>query len=82
MITLPQVFGWFSFWGVGAPLPGGGIGNGWMSTFSNDATIFVNTLVIGRLVPVLAAWMAVRSKYLVRQKNSWVDSGSGNLPSE
>src|ERR1700693_5504546 len=30
MITLPQVFGWFAFWGVGAPLPGGGIGNGWM----------------------------------------------------
>jgi hypothetical protein len=55
MITLPQVFGWFAFWGVGAPLPSGGIGNGWMSTFSNDATIFVNTLVIGRLVPVLAA---------------------------
>src|SRR5206468_2199190 len=61
MITLPQVFGWFAFWGVGAPLPGGGIGNGWMSTFSNDATIFVNTLVVGRLVPVLAAWMVLRS---------------------
>ena len=30
MITLPQVFGWFAFWGVGSPLPGGGIGNGWM----------------------------------------------------
>ncbi len=37
MITLPQVFGWFAFWGVGAPLPSGGIGNGWMSAFSNDA---------------------------------------------
>ena len=60
MITLPQVFGWFAFWGVGASLPGGGIGNGWMSTFFNDATIFVNTLVIGRLVPVLAAWMVLR----------------------
>jgi hypothetical protein len=60
MITLPQVFGWFAFWGVGASLPGGGIGNGWMSTFSNDATIFVNTVVIGRLVPVLAAWMVLR----------------------
>jgi hypothetical protein len=32
-----------------------------MTTFSNDATIFVNTLVIGRLVPVLAAWMVLRS---------------------
>ena len=41
--------------------PGGGIGNGWMSGFSNDAAIFVNTLVIGRLVPVLAAWMVLRS---------------------
>ena len=61
MITLPQVFGWFAFWGVGAPLPGGGIGNGWMSGFANDAVIFVNTFVIGRLVPVLAAWMVLRS---------------------
>src|SRR6266705_2007973 len=61
MITLPQVFGWFAFWGVGAPLPGGGIGTGWMSGFANDAVIFVNTFVIGRLVPVLAAWMVLRS---------------------
>jgi len=61
MITLPQMFGWFAFWGVGAPLPGGGIGNGWMAAFSNDATNLVNTLVIGRLVPVLAAWMVLRS---------------------
>ena len=60
MITLPQVFGWFAFWGVGAPLPGGGIGNGWMSGFANDAVIFVNTFVIGRLVPVLAAYVAYK----------------------
>ena len=61
MITLPQVFGWFAFWGVGSPLPGGGIGNGWMAAFANDAVIFVNTFVIGRLVPVLAAWLVLRS---------------------
>jgi hypothetical protein len=52
MITLPQVFG---------PLPSGGIGNGWMSAFSNDATNFVNNFVIARLVTVLAAWMVLRS---------------------
>src|SRR5260370_39138321 len=56
MITLPQVFGWFAFWGVGAPLPGGGIGNGWMSGVSNDAVIFVNAFVIGRLMPGRAPW--------------------------
>ncbi len=61
MITLPQLFGWFAYWGVGASLPGGGIGNGWMSAFSNDATNLVNTFVIGRLVPVLAAWMVLRA---------------------
>ena len=61
MITLPQVFGWFAFWGVGSPLPGGGIGNGWMAAFANDAVIFVNTFVIERLVPVLAAWLVLRS---------------------
>ena len=61
MITLPQVFGWFAFWGVGAPIPGGGIGNGWMSAFANDTVSFVNNFVIARLVPVLAAWMVLRS---------------------
>jgi hypothetical protein len=61
MITLPQVFGWFAFWGVGAPIPGGGIGNGWMSAFANDAVSFVNNFVIARLVPVFAAWMVLRS---------------------
>ncbi len=62
MITLPQVFGWFAFWGVGASLPAaGGIGNGWMLAFANDALIFVNTFVIGRLVPVLAAWLVLRA---------------------
>jgi hypothetical protein len=62
MITLPQVFGWFAFWGVGAPLPSaGGIGNGWMSAFANDTVIFVNTFVVGRLVPVLAAWLVLRA---------------------
>lgn len=52
MITLPQVFGWFAFWGIG---------NGWMSAFANDAVIFVNTFVIGRLVPVLATWLVLRA---------------------
>ena len=61
MITLPQVFGWFAFWGVGAPLPSGGPGNGWMAGFTNDAVNFVNNFVIARLVPVLAAWMVLRS---------------------
>ena len=32
-----------------------------MAAFANDAVIFVNTFVIGRLVPVLAAWLVLRS---------------------
>ncbi len=61
MITLPQIFAWFAFWGVGSPLPAGGIANGWMSAFANDAVNFVNTFVVGRLVPVLAAWLVLRA---------------------
>ena len=72
MITLPQVFGWFAFWGVGSPLPGGGIGNGWMAAFANDAVIFVNTFVIGRLVPVLAAWLVCgRSSTSAKATRRW-----------
>jgi hypothetical protein len=61
MLTLPQVFAWFSFWGVGAPIPGGGISSGWMAAFRNDVVNFVNNFVIARLAPVLAAWFVLRS---------------------
>src|SRR5947209_18689708 len=53
MITLPQVFGWFAFWGVGSPLPGGGIGSGWMSGLATDAYIFVKTVHMRRTLPEL-----------------------------
>ena len=61
MLTLPQILAWFSFWGVGAPVPGGGIGSSWMASFENDVVNFVNEFVIGRLAPVLAAWLVLRS---------------------
>src|SRR6266849_4001435 len=78
MITLPQAFGWFAFWGVGAPLPGGGIGNGWMSAFANDAVIFVNTFVIGRALGQPRSSKALGRTPPVgscRSRRDWLSSG-------
>ena len=60
-LTLPQLLTWFSFFGVGGPVPIGGIGSGWMATFASDVEVFVRTFVVQRLAIVLAAWLVLRS---------------------
>jgi hypothetical protein len=61
-LTLPQLLMWFSFFGVGGPIPvGGGIGSAWMATFADDISVFVRTFVVERLAIVLAAWLVLRS---------------------
>ena len=58
MLTIPQLLAWFPFAG---PLPGGGIGVGWMNAFRVEVGDFVTRFVITRLAPVLAAWLVLRS---------------------
>lgn len=58
MLTIPQLLAWFPFAG---PLPGGGIGVGWMNAFRVEVVDFVTRFVVTRLVPVLAAWLVLRS---------------------
>ncbi len=58
MLTIPQLLAWFPFAG---PLPGGGIGVGWMNAFRVEVGDFVTRFVVTRLVPVLAAWLVLRS---------------------
>ncbi len=58
MLTIPQLLVWFPFAG---PLPGGGIGVGWMNAFRVEVGDFVTRFVVTRLVPVLAAWLVLRS---------------------
>ena len=60
-LTLPGLLTWFTSFGVSVPPVGGGIGSSWLSSFQGDVSSFVQNFVIGRMAPVLAAFMVLRS---------------------
>ncbi|MHB8412704.1 MAG: hypothetical protein ACYDDI_12280 [Candidatus Acidiferrales bacterium] len=70
-VTLAPLVGWFSSFGVAATLPSGGIGTSWLASFEFDASNFVTTFVIGRLVTTLAAYFVLRAV---------LDAASGGHP--
>src|SRR5260370_1098876 len=59
--TLQSLLGWFNTFGVGAPLPGGGIGTPWLASFQTDVANFMSNFVMARLVPTLAAFFVLRA---------------------
>ncbi|HYM06080.1 MAG TPA: hypothetical protein VEU11_05925 [Terriglobales bacterium] len=60
-ITLPGLMSWFPSFGVPAPLPGGGVGTGWMANLQNDLANFVSNFVVKRLATSLAAFFVLRA---------------------
>ena len=60
-MTLMPLLSWFSSFGVSVPLPGGGIGASWLSSFQSDVSNFVNDFVMARLVTTLAAYFVLRA---------------------
>jgi hypothetical protein len=60
-VTLGPLLGWFTSFGVTAPLPGGGIGNSWLASFQADVSSFVTSFVAGRIVTTLAAFFVLRA---------------------
>ena len=60
-LTLDPLLSWFSSFGVGVPLPGGGISTAWLASFESDITNFVNNFILGKLVTTLAAYLVLRA---------------------
>jgi hypothetical protein len=60
-LTLPQLISWFSSFGVPAPLPGGGVGTGWMANLETDLANFVQNFVVARLAISFAAYLVLRA---------------------
>src|SRR5437867_10592263 len=60
-LTLQPLLTWFSSFGVGVPLPGGGISTSWLASLESDITSFVNNFILGKLVTTLAAYMVLRA---------------------
>src|SRR5258708_40210224 len=59
--TLSPLLGWFTAFGVAAPVPSGGIGTSWLSSFQSDVSSFVTSFVVGRLATTLAAFFVLRA---------------------
>lgn len=60
MLTLPQLLGWFSGFGLPVPVSSGG-GTAFLNAFRADITAFVNQFLIAVFAPVMAAWMVLRA---------------------
>lgn len=60
-ITLPGLLSWFPSFGVPTPLPGGGIGTGWMANLQSDLANFMSNFVVTRLATSLAAFFVLRA---------------------
>jgi hypothetical protein len=60
-VTIAPLLAWFSSFGVATPVPSGGIGTGWLSSFQSDVSNFVTNLIVGRIVTTLAAYFVLRA---------------------
>ena len=60
-LTLQPLLTWFSSFGIGLPLPNGGIRTSWLSSVQSDIASFVTKFVVGRIVPTLAAFFVLRA---------------------
>ena len=74
-LGLEPTLTWFQFFGVPVFFPPGpAIGTPWLATIQQDVSTFVSSFIVGRIVPVAAAYFVVRAVLDAA-------SGTGPLPS-
>lgn len=61
LLTLPQLLSWIAAQGINIPSLSGTVGTGWMATLETVFRNFVSQIVVGRLVPVLAAYFVLKA---------------------
>ena len=60
-LTLPQFLSWFAAQGITMPAQGGGIGSAWVSSLQTSFSGFVSSVVVAKLIPVLAAFCVLKA---------------------
>lgn len=60
LLTLPQFLSWFAAQGISMPPQSAGISGVWLRSLETSLTSFVSQVVVGRLVPILAAFFIVK----------------------
>jgi hypothetical protein len=71
LLTLPQFLAWFAAQGITMPPQSAGISGAWLLGMETSFRSFVTDVVIGRLVPVLAAFFVLKAA---------LDSAQGRSP--
>jgi hypothetical protein len=61
MLTLPQFLSWFAAQGISMPSQGGSISSAWVNGVESSVTSFVTNVVVGRLIPILAAFSILKA---------------------
>ena len=61
LLTLPQFLSWFAAQGITMPPQGAGITGAWLQGMETSFTSFVSDVVVGRLVPILAAFFVLKA---------------------
>lgn len=61
MLTLPQFLSWFAAQGISVPSQNGNISSAWVNGVESSVTSFVTSVVVGRLVPILAAFSILKA---------------------
>lgn len=61
MLTLPQFLSWFAAQGISMPGQGGNISSAWVNGVESSVTSFVTNVVVGRLLPILAAFSILKA---------------------
>ena len=56
LLTLPQFLSWFAAQGINIPPQGAGIAGSWLRGMETIFTSFKSKVVVGKLIPVLAAF--------------------------
>lgn len=61
LLTLPQFLSWFAAQGITMPPQSAGIAGAWLQGLETSFTSFVSDVVVGRLVPILAAFFVLKA---------------------
>ena len=70
LLTLPQFLSWFAAQGITMPPQSAGIAGAWLQGMETSFTNFVSDVVVGRLVPILAAFFVLKAALDAAQGSS------------
>jgi hypothetical protein len=61
LLTLPQFLSWFAARGISMPPQASGFASSWLTSLQRTFSSFVSDIVVGRLIPVLAAFLVLKA---------------------